>query len=177
MKIIIVGIHKINKLDIAKYIVEHNDDLNIVPSFTSDELYKDKISDTYIYYLDPNIIDLIYKNNAFLFIETKDYTSKGVTCDDFYNNDILCVSLEEFNNIIDKELINNENIILWVDTKYHGSFNIKNEITETKYLLERLNKLKYLYFLDETPEYINEVLFKYINGDESTKKYLLEEYC
>lgn len=177
MKIIIVGIQNINKIDIAKYIIEHNDEFSIVPSFTSDESYKDKISDNYIYYLDPNIIDLSYKNNAFLFVETKDYISKGVTCDDFYNNDILCVSLEEFNNIIDKELTNNENIIVWVDTKYHDSYNVKKEIRETKYLLERLNNYNYLYFLDETSEYINEIVLKYINGKESVRKYLLEEYC
>ena len=34
MKIIIIGINKINKIDIAKYIIEHNDELSIVPSFT-----------------------------------------------------------------------------------------------------------------------------------------------
>lgn len=177
MKIIIIGINKINKIDIAKYIIEHNDELSIVPSFTSDEYYKNKISEDYIYYLNPNTIDLSYKNNAFLFIETKDYISKGITCDDFYNNDILCLSLENFNNIIDKELETNENIIIWVDTKFHGSENITNEINETKYVLQRLENYNYMYFLDESNELINEVIYKYINSNEEVRKLLREEYC
>lgn len=177
MKIIIIGINKINKINIAKYIVEHNDNLSIVPSFTSDENFKDKLSENYVYYLDPSTIYLSYRNNAFLFITTKNYISEGITCDDFYNNDILCLSLENFNNIIDKELETNENIIIWVDTKYHGSENIVNEIKETKYVLRRLEKYNYLYFLDEPIETINNVICDYINGDEEVRKSLIEEYC
>lgn len=174
MKIIITGINKIDKLDIAKYIADNND-LSIVPSFTSDDTYKGKISDRYIYYLSPNTIDLSYKNNAFIYIQTKNYLTTGVTCDDYYNNDILCVSIEEFNNIIDAELT--DTLVIWLDTKFHNNENIKFELNETKYLVERLNKIKYLYFLDESKDLINNIIYKYINSDELIRKDLLEEYC
>lgn len=177
MKIIITGTSSINKIELGKKIISKDDELSITPVFTSDELYKGKCSDKYIYYLDPNIINLSYKNNAFLYISTEDYITSGITIDDFYNNDIVCISTKNFNKIIDSIFTNNECLIVWVDSKYHKNINLKEELVETKYLEENLAKLNYLYFIDEDFGKISEVIIDYITSDENRKKELLEEYC
>ena len=100
-KIFITGPHSVEKLDIAKYLSEINDNLSIGNRFTNDPEYKDSGEDNYIYYLSTQSIDLTYKNNFVLFVDTNNYISTGITMDSYYNNDIFVMELNEFNNISD----------------------------------------------------------------------------
>lgn len=177
MKIIITGIDSINKIELGKKIISKDDELSITPIFTSDENYKGILSDKYVYYLNPNIINLSYKNNAFLYISTEDFITTGITIDDFYNNDIVCISTKNFNKIIDSVFTNNECLIVWVDSKYHKNINLKEELVETRYLEENLSKLNYLYFVDEDFNKISEIIIDYITSDIDRRKEILEEYC
>lgn len=177
MKIIITGIDSIDKIELGKRIISLDDELSITPYFTSDEEYKGKISDHYIYYLDPNVINLSYKNNAFVYIITEDYISTGITLDDFYNNDIVCISTKNFNKIIDKVFTENDCLVIWVDSKNHNGVNLKEELIETKYLEENLHKFNYLYFIDEDFDVISNIVIEYITGDEAKRKMFLEEYA
>ena len=175
MKIIITGIDSINKIELAKYIISKDDELSICPTFTSDDEYIGKISDNYIYYLNPNIIDLSYKNNSFIYISTENYISNGITIDDFYNNDIICLSTKNFNKIINDVFEKHDCLIVWVDSKFHEGINSKEELTEIKYLEEIISKQKYLYFIDEDFDIISDIILKYITGTEETKSKILEE--
>lgn len=176
MKIIITGINLSKNLEIAKNLININDDLSIACSFTSDELYKDKTSENYIEFLDANVINLSYKNNAFLYIHTENYISTGITLDEFYNNDIICITNKNFNKIINDIFVNNECIVVWVDTKEHNNINISEEIREINYLEKTLSKVNYLYFLDEDIDFIINTVNRYIKSSEENRKELLEEY-
>ena len=175
-KIFITGSNKIDKLEYAKRIVSRNDDLSISQSFTNDEKYKDSVTDDYIYYLDLKDIDLSYKNNAFLFINAKDNIYTGITFDSFYNEDIFCLDIKEFNSIPDYIFSQNDILVIWLDTKIKGRDKSNDDdIFATKHLIEKIDKLNVMYFLDEDPDKVVDKIIEYIEGNEETKQTLLEE--
>lgn len=171
IKILITGAASINKLDIIKHMVQLNDNLNIMPTFTTDNQF-DNVNDNYIYYLDANEANLAYKNNALFYIRTEDYVSKGVTFDDFYNNDVAYVDLIDFNNISDRFFYEFEILIVWVDSSTVKPS--KSELHEVKFLEDRLKSIKYLYFLNESSESIAETIVEYLNNIEKRQE-LLEQ--
>lgn len=178
-KIFITGSHSVDKLKIAKLLVQKDDSLSICKKFTSNPDYKGVISDNYIYFLESQEIDLAYKNNVLLYVNTENYISSGITIDNYYNDDIFVLDLRDFNNISNTVFQStlNEIIVIWIDSPItSNSPEIKQDINETKYLLERLNSgVKYLYFLSETEDFITDTILEYLNGDEETKNKLLEE--
>lgn len=177
-KVIITGSCLVDKLSIAKELIKKDDDLSIAMTFTSDKEYKDKPNDNYIYFMDSSEIDLAYKNNVLFYVSTENYVSNGITMDSLYNDDIFCLSIKDFNNI-SNNIFNSklyEIIVIWVDSKFtEKTPEVLEDIRETKYLIERLNSVKYMYFLDEKPEDISDVIIEYINGDELIQAKLLEE--
>ena len=179
-KIFITGPKNIDKLSLAKKIVERDDDLTIASRFTNDLQYKDVADDMYLYYLSTQDIDLTYKNNFVLFVNTDKYISSGITMDVFYNSDIFCMSMCEFNNI-SESIFNNESndiLVIWLDTKNTKSNdNISEDICESGFLMSRLDEsnLKYLYFIDESDESIIDTIFEYLEGDEEIRKNILKD--
>ena len=174
-KIFIIGSNKIDKMSFARQITELDDDLSISQIFTNDESYKDSTND-HIYYLSPNDIDLSYKNNAFLFIVAKDLIYTGITFDSFYNEDIFCLSIEEFNSIPNYIFEHNDILIVWLDTKINGRDKTnENDILATKHLIEKIDSLNILYFLDESEETVANIVIEYLEGDPETKQNILEE--
>lgn len=177
-KIIITGSSLVDKLSIAKELIKRDDDLSIAMTFTSDKDYKDKPNENYIYFMDSSEIDLAYKNNVLFYVSTENYISNGITMDSLYNDDIFCLSIKDFNNI-SNNIFNSklyDIIVIWVDSKFNEKTKeVLEDIRETKYLLERLNNVKYMYFLDEEKEDISKIVIEYINGDELIQKKLLEE--
>ena len=179
-KIFITGPSNIDKLSLAKKLVERDDDLSIGQHFSNDKEYEGITDDAYIYYLSTQDIDLTYKNNFVLFVNTDNYVSSGITMDSFYNDDIFTMSICEFNNISDIIFKNENNdvIVIWLDTDYNkNNANIAEDIRESKFLQERLEDgtIKYLYFFNEDTNDIVDVIFNYIEGsDEERKEILLE---
>lgn len=166
-KIIIIGSENINKLNIAKELLKLNDNLSICPLFISDKNYSTKINENYIYYMPVDIVNLSYKNNSIFYIKTIDSISTGVTLDDYYNNNIIICNIDEF-NIISEKYINNENILfIWVDSKIHNNINLTYEINEANYLMQRISNKKYMYFLDETPKFISNIINQYIKTNDN----------
>ena len=94
LKTFIVCLDEQKALNIAKDIVKTNDELSIIPRFTTNTDYKGEVNENYIYYLDVNTVNLSYKNNVLLYIKTDKYISTGITIDDFYNNDICVLTVE-----------------------------------------------------------------------------------
>jgi hypothetical protein len=178
-KIFITGPSTIDKLNIAKVLVEKNDDLSIAERFTNNDEYINSENDEYIYYLSTQEIDLSYKNNALLFVNTNNYISNGITLDSYYNNDICVMSLCEFNNISDvifkSEL--NDIVVIWVDSNIKNNLS-KEDVNETEFLQERINSdlnIKYMYFFNESIDNIVNIILEYLDADEVKKNELLEE--
>ncbi len=172
LKIFIVCLNKQIALDVAKKIVMLNDDLSISPMFTTDSS-KNTPNDNYEIYLDVNTVNLSYKNNSLLYIMTNKYISTGITIDDFYNNDLCIMNINEY-NLISEHLFNKYDILtVWIDTKKHGSLT-NTDLTEIKYFNSFLEKTKYLYFLEDESN-ISDTILDYIKGDEDKRQYLLKE--
>ena len=173
LKTFIVCLDKEKALNLAKDIVKTNDELSIIPRFTTNQEVKDKANDHYIYYLDVNTVNLSYKNNALLYIKTDKYISSGITTDDFYNNDICYLTVEEFNLIPEVIFRKYDILIVWVDTKNHKAIS-NADLIEINYFNTFITTNNYLYFL-ETEKDIHNTILDYIMGDEEKRKYLLEE--
>lgn len=166
LKVFIVCLDKSTSLKVAKDIVFKNDDISIAPIFTTDAS-RDIIDNSYETYLDANVVNLSYKNNSLLYIITNNYVSSGITIDDFYNNDICIMTINEY-NLIPEVIFNKYNILtVWIDSKNHSSLS-KNDLNEIKYFSKFLEQAKYLYFLD-TESNIDDVIIDYFNGDDETK--------
>ena len=175
-KIIILGAKNINKFDLAKLLIDKDEELDLAPIFSTNDIYKDKYS-IEIKYLSPEDITIGYKNNAFLYVSSdKDYISSGITLDDVDNSDILCMNISDFNNISNIIFSKYNFLIIWLDTKYRDkNYNIKEDIVETKYLIEKLDYFNYMYFLDEDYEDISDIIIKYLKSSEEEKEKILNE--
>lgn len=180
-KIFIIGSHSIDKLKLAKLLVEKDDNLSIGEHFTNDIEYKDiESDDNYIYYLDSQEIDMAYKNNVILCVNTDNYISNGIMMDCYYNNDIFTLSIQDFNNISNTIFNSKSNdiLVIWVDAPIKdNSKETKLDIFETKYLLERINNdnIKYMYFLNEDFDTISDIILEYLEADDIKKSELLDE--
>lgn len=173
LKTFIVCLDKDKALNVAKDIIKINDELTIIPRFTTNTEYKGEINENYIYYLDVNTVNLTYKNNALLYIKTDKYISTGITIDDFYNNDICCMTVEEFNSIPEIIFKKYETLIIWIDTKNNKGIS-NSDLIEINYFSTFINSIDYLYFLENEVDIHNTIL-EYIFGDGEKRKYLLEE--
>lgn len=174
-KFLIVGSNSINKEKIVDMLLINEDLFNIANIFTTEQLPSYK---KYQYYLSQNELNICYKNNALLYVSTVDNISSGITLDSFYNNNIIFMNTEDFNNISNKIFtLHDDLVIIWLDSKDHSQDNIQKEIYETNYLLEKINSdnLKYLYFLDTDPIEIMDVIVEYLKNPEKRKD-LIEQY-
>jgi hypothetical protein len=173
LKTFIVCLDKIKALNIAKDIIKTNDELSIIPRFTTDIEYKNEVNENYVYYLDVNTVNLSYKNNALLYIKTDKYISTGITIDDFYNNDICYMNVEEFNSIPEIIFKKYDILIIWVDTKNHKYIS-NSDLIEIDYFNTFINTTNYLYFLEDEIG-IHNIILEYIFGNEEKQRQLLEE--
>ena len=174
LKFLIVGENNINKIPLVEILSQYNNHFKISKIFTTNT---EELNDKYHYFISNEELNICYKNNAILFIKTIVNHSYGITLDSFYENNIIFMNTEDFNNISNKIFLgNNELIIIWLDTKNHDPLQIKKEIKESNYLLEKIetDNIKYMYFLDKDYEDISKVIIDYFNGDEITRKDIIE---
>lgn len=176
-KIFLTGLNSIDKIVFAKAIVDLDDDLSISQRFTNDVKFKDTPYDEYIFYLDSVDVDISYKNNAFLFINANDTLYTGITLDSFYNEDVFCMNITEFNNVPDYIFEINDILVVWLDTKINKTKDKENkeELLGIKHFLERIEKMNVLYFLNETPENVANVVLKYLESSFEDKQKILDE--
>lgn len=172
-KIFIVCLNKPLALEIAKAIIYKDDNYTICPMFTTDKAYDNEINENYEIYLDVATVNLSYKNNSLLFIKTNKYISSGITIDDFYNNDICIMDINEYNLISENIFKKYDIITVWIDTKNHKSIS-NSDLIEINYFTNFLSNINYLYFL-ENESNIDITILEYINADDEKKKIILEE--
>ena len=116
MKILIIGTTNSPVLDVAKGLQAANDDLQIAPVFTTDLKMKGKVGES-VYYMANEEVELAYKNNAFMWVHTKDHYSTGVTRPDMYSSSLFTMSFGDFNNIsnpVMQELAKDDDCVLTV---------------------------------------------------------------
>ena len=177
LKFFIVGAQSVDKLSLAKKLIEMNDSLSIAETFTNNTEYKEGSNDNYLYYLESQEIDLAYKNNSLLYVSTDNYISYGITMDSFYTNDIFCISIKDFNNIsnvvFESKLY--DILIIWLDEKItEMNKEIREDINESKYLISRLESLKYIYFFNENTDIIADIALEYLSSDEEKRQEIIE---
>ena len=86
------------------------------------------------------------------------------------------MDLDDFNSISDHNIAGQNILVIWVDTKHYDDVLEKNkDITESKYLAERLETIPYMYFLDTDAESIAEVINNYVEADNEEKLAIIEE--
>lgn len=175
-KIFIVSGKSVNKLEIANEMVNLDDSLDIANVFVSDEDYIDDFGNTY--YKTNEDVCLDYKNNSLLYITSvNDWTSRGVDINEFYNKDIFCLDYIDFNNIAVNLVKDYEILVVWVDSTYDKSKVCKDELHESKYFMENIDKagIPYLYFIESEITNVAEIVTEYINGDADTKQRIISE--
>lgn len=179
-KIFITGPHSIDKMSLCKKLNSKDDDLSIAERFSNDDIYKDNSNGNYIYYMSTQDIDLTYKNNFMLFVDTNNYISTGITLDSFYNNDLFAMEMNEFNNI-SNVIFKSEStdiVVIWIDGSYNKSNEyMRKDSKESEFLEERLHNenIKYMYFYNESDEDIIDTILNYINGDKEVRKNILDD--
>ncbi len=174
LKFLIVGENSIDKISLIDLLLKNENMFKVAKLFVTNE---DKIDD-YHYLISNEELNRCYKNNAILYVKTILNKSYGVTLDSFYENNVIFMNSEDFNNISNKIFLsNNELILVWLDTKNHDHSRIKKEIKESQYILDKINSdnLKYLYFLDKDNIEIMDVICDYLLHEEKREE-LLENY-
>ena len=179
-KIFITGPHNSDKMNLARKLIEYNDSLSIGERFTNDMDYKDKENEDYIYFLSTQSIDLTYKNNFMLFVNTNNFISTGITMDNYYNSDVFVMEMDEFNNISNNvfKLESTDIIVVWLDANYSKNNDFSgNDIVEASFLEERLinDNIKYLYFYGEDIDTISAIILRYLNSDPEERDKILNE--
>lgn len=173
LKIFIVGKELINKNEIANILCDNDDNLTVARRFTTIEAEVNSNN----YYLCPEDVFIGYKNNAFLLVQSsEDNNHKGITMDEFYNSDVVTMTIEEFNEIPNGVLRRNNILVIWLDTKKKNMRILDVELMQTKHFIERLNFVKYMYFLDDESAEVAGVIKEYYQGSPKAQKSLLEEY-
>lgn len=165
LKFLIIGENSINKEELVDMLLINEGLFTVAKYFTTNTSNLSKYQQN-ISYIDLNIC---YKNNAVLFINTQKNVSIGITLDEFYENNLIFMNTEDFNNISNKTFMsNNDLVIIWLDTKKHDPDRIKIEVNESKYLLEKIEELHlpYMYFLDCDNIEIMDVIVEYLKNEE-----------
>ena len=103
--------------------------------------------------------------------------SNGIIYDDYYNNDIFCMNLAEFNVMPDKlfetDCENDDILVVWVDS----SSNVpRSDVNEVEYLEDRLSNMNYMYFCNESSDVISDAVLKYVYAEQSEKEEILKDF-
>ena len=177
LKFLIIGNNDTDFDRLKVEIEEQADNLIIANQFTNNIEYKDTENQSCIYYLDNKVIQNALKNNAVFYIKNNVFV-EGVTYDEFYNSNIFTLSIKDFNtistNVLDK--YSEDILVVWLDySKHKYKDELNNDIKEISYLMDKLEKLNYIYFLDEEYSTIAKTIIEYYYGDADKRTVILEE--
>lgn len=173
-KVIIVGMDNEEMQNIAKHLSDYDDDLTLARHFTTDKEKKD-ITNEFEYYIDMNTLYMACKNNAVVTINYTDDLADGIMVDDFYNNTICWMTIHQFNMVPDTILNKHNVIVVWTDSSKHTFKESGMSMVDVQYLENRLEKIPYIYFLNDDVKTICNIILEYINGDFDKKQYILDE--
>ena len=157
-----------------------NDDIVVSHRFTDNILFNNENIEG-LYYLESNTISSAIKNNSILYVSYENDNIIGVTMDDFYNSDIVPLSINNFNdistNLLDKYI--DDLVIVWYDTCNHSKGKeLNREIIESEFLLKKIETYhyKFIYFLDEDFTTVANVLNDLVTGSDEDIQEIFENY-
>lgn len=170
-KYIITGPHLTNKFEVGEI-------LNISPHFKCAKYFTSNINDKSKDYLNNLEVNNGYNNNAFLIVkDLQNGTFEGITIQEYEASNVIVMEMYDFNSISEAIIEASDIVVIWIDSSSRQNTDYVNkDILETKYLIERLEFTKYMYFLNEQIETIIKVITSYQLGSEEDKKELLEKY-
>ena len=119
----------------------------------------------------PEVV-VAYKNNAiFSCITDADNNTTGITMDEYYNSNIIYLSVAELMNVPDHKLTNC--LIVWIDSDKLSCS------TEDIFIATNMEKIiqncEYLYFLKNELDIVITTVCRYIDSDMEERQNILEE--
>lgn len=119
----------------------------------------------------PEVV-VAYKNNAiFSCITDIDNNTIGITMDEYYNSNIIYLSVAELINVPDHKLTNC--LIVWIDSDKLSCS------TEDIFIASNMEKIihncEYLYFLKNELDTAITTICRYIDGDIEERQNILKE--
>lgn len=122
--------------------------------------------------LDFQEVVMAYKNNAiFSCITDIDNLTTGITMDEYYNSNVIYLSVAELMNVPDHKLTNC--LIVWIDSdKWACS---SEDISIATNMEKIIHNCEYLYFLKNELDIAVKTICRYIDSDKEERQSILEE--
>ena len=119
----------------------------------------------------PEVV-VAYKNNAiFSCITDADNNTTGITMDEYYNSNIIYLSVAELMNVPDHKLTNC--LIVWIDS---DKLSCSTEDISIATNMEKIiQNCEYLYFLKNELDKVIATICRYIDGNIEERQNILEE--
>lgn len=115
---------------------------------------------------------MAYKNNAiFSCITDSNNCTTGITMDEYYNSNIVYLSIGELMNVPDHKLTNC--LIVWIDGDKYGCSS--EDISIATNMESIIYNCEYLYFLRNELDLAVETICKYLDSDIEERRIILEE--
>ena len=175
-KIFLVSSSIEEKLAVVKELKKLDDSILTAFNFSTDPIYQNK-PENYVQYKSYDSLELDFQNNALLCVKTNEnQISEGITIDAYYTYDIFLMDYSLYNNIPDILCNNKNNTVIWIDAPLKKTDpNYSSELRESKYFIDRIGNLQYMYFFGDDSKYIASTIIEYINSDESKKEMIRYE--
>ena len=148
------------------------DDLNRKCDLKIAERFNSGLDDQGGISLDFPEVVVAYKNNAiFSCITDADNNTTGITMDEYYNSNIIYLSVAELMNVPDHKLTNC--LIVWIDS---DKLSCSTEDISIATNMEKIiQNCEYLYFLKNELDKVIATICRYIDGDIEERQKILEE--
>ena len=148
------------------------DDLNRKCGLKIAERFNSGLDDQGGISLDFPEVVVAYKNNAiFSCITDADNNTTGITMDEYYNSNIIYLSVAELMNVPDHKLTNC--LIVWIDS---DKLSCSTEDISIATNMEKIiQNCEYLYFLKNELDKVIATICRYIDGDIEERQKILEE--
>lgn len=115
---------------------------------------------------------MAYKNNAiFSCITDANNSTTGITMDEYYNNNVIYLSVAELMNVPDHKLTNC--LLVWIDSDKCSC--VSEDITIATNMESIIHNCDYLYFLRSELDLAVETICKYLDSDTEERQIILEE--
>lgn len=184
-KIYIVSTDVESIIPLLDKLIEQNDEFQVASTFSTDNELADRSAERYQYYVSNDQLNLDYKNNALLYVDTDTITqnSVGIALDVYYNSNVIPMSVRAFNTI--KENYYKDSLVIWIDRtiniKELGYAKYKLQMIEIKYFMNNFMKQEgskdcLMYFnQNDSDEDIVSILIEYMEADDERKSELISE--
>ena len=149
-----------------------SDELNRLCDLRIAERFNSGLDEYSNFNLDFQEVVMAYKNNAiFSCITDINNITTGITMDEYYNSNVIYLSVAELMNVPDHKLTNC--LIVWVDSdKWSCS---SEDISIATNMEKIIHNCEYLYFLKNELDVAVKTICRYIDSDIEERQNILEE--